>query len=177
MPIRSRTDADGRTDIQTPPASPRREDERAAASVLGPEHALARLLARRRALTVQIAVTSMSVVLAAVGTMLAVNSAPVVLGAALVVEVALLVMIPFICSRTHEVTYSLLADGDDDTLRDPRASERSAGAFVGRERERLARSLETPAARGGALEPPAPGAPHAPRRPHAPLPAGERHVR
>jgi hypothetical protein len=118
------------------------EDERAAARVLGPEHALARVLQRRRALTVQIAITSVPVVLAAVGTMRGVDSAPVVLGAGLVVEVALLACIPFVRSRTHEEAYSLLAEGEDDTLAIPVVRAESRRLRSSRERERLARSLE-----------------------------------
>jgi hypothetical protein len=118
-------------------------DERAAADILGADHALARVLARRRALSVQIAITSVPVVLAAVGTMRAVDSAPAVLGAALVVEIALLAAIPFIRSRTHEVTYELLAEGDDDTLAIPVVRNQSRRLRSWRERERLARSLET----------------------------------
>lgn len=118
-------------------------DERAAADVLGADHALARVLARRRALSVQIAITSVPVVLAAIGTMRAVDSAPIVLGAALVVEIALLAAIPFIRSRTHEVTYELLAEGDDDTLAIPVVRDESRRLRSWRERERLAGSLET----------------------------------
>jgi hypothetical protein len=118
------------------------EDERAAADVLGPDHALARLLARRRALSVQIAITSVPVVLATIGTMLAVDSAPIVLGAALVVEIGLLAAIPFVRSRTHDVTHELLADGDDDTLAIPVVRNECRRLRSWRERERLAGSLE-----------------------------------
>lgn len=136
-------------------------DERAATDVLGADHALARVLARRRALSVQIAITSVPVVLAAIGTMRAVDSAPIVLGAALVVEIALLATIPFVRSRTHEVTYELLAEGDDDTLTIPVVRNESRRLRSWRERERLAGSLEKllHASEGWSRARPAHGAP------------------
>jgi hypothetical protein len=118
------------------------EDERTATAVLGGDHTLARLLARRRTLTLQIAITSVPVVLAAIGTMRAVDSAPLVLAAAILVEVALLAAIPFVRSRTHEVTHELLAEGEDGTLAIPVVRDESRRLRSGRERERLARSLE-----------------------------------
>lgn len=118
------------------------EDERAAATVLGADHALARLLARRRALSVQIAITAVPVVLAAIGTMRAADSAPIILGAAVLVEVALFAAIPYVRARTHDVAHELLAEGDDDTLAIPVVRDECRRLRSGRERERLARSLE-----------------------------------
>jgi hypothetical protein len=118
------------------------DDERTAAAALGPEHPLARLLARRRALTRQILVTTIPLLLASVAVVLRRTDALIVLVSAGSVEIVLLAAVPFFRARTREVSQELIAAGDDtafalETVRDERRRLAS-----GRERERFAQSLE-----------------------------------
>jgi hypothetical protein len=118
------------------------EDERKAAAVLGPDHALARLLARRRALTCQILVTSITLALGLAGAALQGNEALTVLVAAGVVEVALLVAVPYFRGRTRDVTQQLIAAGEDESVAVGAVRDERRRLASRKERERFARSLE-----------------------------------
>ena len=118
------------------------EDEREAAAALGPDHALARLLARRRALTCQIAVTSITLVLGLAGVALQGSEALTVLVAAGVVEVALLIAVPYFRGRTRDVTQELIATGKDEAFAVPAVRNEGRRLASRKERERFARSLE-----------------------------------
>jgi hypothetical protein len=117
-------------------------DEAEAASVLGDDHALVHVLARRRALTVQILITSLPLAFATVGLLRGTASAPVVLGAAAVVQLGLLVALPYFRTRTREIVEELIAAGHDRSL-GLRLVEAHRRRLTSREeRERIARSLE-----------------------------------
>lgn len=117
-------------------------DEQAAAAALGNDHALARLLARRRALTCQILVTSIPLACASVGVMLHAGKASLVLAASGVVEVGLLVTVPYLRGRTRDVTQELIASGEDAALALRPVQEEGRRLASRRERERFAQSLE-----------------------------------
>jgi hypothetical protein len=117
-------------------------DEAAAASVLGEDHELVNVLARRRALTVQILVTSIPLAMAAIGLARDVHSAPVVLGAAAIVELGLLVAVPYFRGRTRDLAEELIVAGDDAARRLRVVDDEYRRLASRKERERLARSLE-----------------------------------
>jgi hypothetical protein len=118
------------------------EDERAATAVLGSEHVLSRMLARRRTLSRQILVTSLSLLLAAAGVTLGVGDAPIVLGAAAAVELALLLAALFVRLRTRDVVQELIAAGNDAAFALPVVQAEGRRLVSRREREHFARSLE-----------------------------------
>ena len=120
----------------------RRDDESAAVDILGPEHELVDVLARRRALSRQILVTSIPLGLAAIGIVLDVASAPVVLAAAAAVELALLVAVPYLRGRTREIAEELIAAGNDAARTLPTVEDEHRRLASPEERRRLARSLE-----------------------------------
>lgn len=117
-------------------------DEAEAASVLGPDHELVHVLARRRALTVQILITSLPLAFAIVGLVRGTASAPVVLGAAAVVQLGLLVAVPYFRTRTREIAEELIAAGHDAAPRLRIVDEHFQRLTSSQERERMARSLE-----------------------------------
>jgi hypothetical protein len=118
-------------------------NERAASFRLGPGHPLVRLLARRRSLAVQIAVTSIPVVLAVVGTARGVDSARIVLAVAVAVQLALLMSMPVLRRRTHDATRDLIAAGDVRALSIPVVADDRNELVSEPQRERLAASLES----------------------------------
>jgi hypothetical protein len=117
-------------------------DEAEAASVLGDDHALVHVLARRRALTVQILITSLPLAFAIVGLARGTASASVVLGAAAVVQLGLLVALPYFRTRTREIAEELIAAGDDSSLGLGIVEAEKRRLTSSKERERIARSLE-----------------------------------
>ena len=117
-------------------------DEAEAASVLGDDHELVHVLARRRALTVQIAVTTLPLAFAIVGLVRGTASAPVVLGAAAVVQLGLLTALPYFHTRTREIVEDLIAAGHDGSLRVRIVEAHRRRLTTRKERERIARSLE-----------------------------------
>jgi hypothetical protein len=117
-------------------------DEAAAADVLGADHELVRVLARRRALTVQILVTTLALALAVLGLVRGTASAPAILGAAALVQLALLVAVPYFRTRTREIAEELIASGHHRSL-GLRVVNRELRRLTSRkERERIACSLE-----------------------------------
>ena len=117
-------------------------DEAEAASVLGDDHALVHVLARRRALTVQIVITSLPLAFAIVGLVRGTASAPVVLGAAAVVQLGLLAALPYFRARTREIVEELIAAGHDRSLGLRIVEAHRRRLTSRRERERIASSLE-----------------------------------
>lgn len=117
-------------------------DEAEAASLLGPDHDLVRVLARRRALIVQILITSLPLAFAIAGLVRGTASAPVVLGAAAVVQLGLLVALPYFRTRTREIAEDLIAAGHDSSLRLRIVEAHRRRLTSSKERERIARSLE-----------------------------------
>lgn len=116
-------------------------DETKAASVLGDDHELVRVLARRRALTIQILVTALALAFAVAGLVLG-TAPPVVLGAAGVVQLGLLVAVPHFRTRTREIAEELIATGHDTSLGVRIVDSHFRRLTSSRERERIARSLE-----------------------------------
>ena len=143
-------------------------DEAAAADVLGADHELVRVLARRRALTVQILVTTLPLALAALGLVRGTASAPAILGAAALVQLALLVAVPYFRTRTREIAEELIASGHHRSLGLRVVNRELRRLTSRRERERIALLARAPAARRRAvvLDPPRP--PAAARRPRPP---------
>jgi hypothetical protein len=119
-----------------------RADEAEAAEILGPEHELVDVLAKRRALSLQILVTSVPLGLAAIGIALDVASATIVLAAAGVVELALLVAVPYFRGRTRDIAEELIAAGNEAALTLPTVEDEHRRLASPKERCRLARSLE-----------------------------------
>jgi hypothetical protein len=117
------------------------KDETAAASVLGEDHELVGVLARRRALTVQILITSIPLAFAAIGLARDVHSAPAVLGAAAVVQLGLLAAVPYFRGRTRDIAEELIAAGDATARRVRLVDDEYRRLASRKERERLARSL------------------------------------
>ncbi len=117
-------------------------DEAEAASVLGDDHELVHVLARRRALTAQILITTLPLAFAVVGLVRGTASAPAVLGAAGIVQLGLLVALPYFRTRTREVVEELIAAGHDSTLRLKIVDRHRRRLTSTEERERIARSLE-----------------------------------
>jgi hypothetical protein len=118
------------------------DDEAVAATVLGDDHELVRVLARRRALTVQILITALPLAFAAIGLVRHADSAPLVLGSAAVVELALLVAVPYFRGRTRDLAEDLIAAGNRGALRVRVVAGHYRRLASRRERERIARSLE-----------------------------------
>ncbi len=117
-------------------------DEAEAATVLGESHELVRVLARRRALTVQILITSLPLAFAVVGLAVGTASASVVLVAAAIVQLALLLAVPYLRGRTREIAGELIAAGDDASLGLRIVDSERRRLTSRKERERMARSLE-----------------------------------
>ena len=117
-------------------------DEAEAATVLGDDHELVHVLARRRALTVQILITSLPLAFAIVGLVRGTASASVVLGAAAVVQLGLLVAVPYFRTRTREIAEELIAAGHDTSLGLGIVEAQRRRLTSRKERERIARSLE-----------------------------------
>jgi hypothetical protein len=141
MPTRDHTSRPLRTLARALHLVPR-ADESAAADVLGPEHELVNVLARRRTLTVQLLVTLVPLGFAAVGIARDVASAPVVLVATAIVQAALLLAIPYFRGRTRDLAEELIASGNG-AARTLRLVEDEHRRLASRkERHRLARSLE-----------------------------------
>jgi hypothetical protein len=119
-----------------------RADESAAAAALGPEHELVGVLARRRALTVQMLVTAIPLTLAAVGIVRHAASAPLILGAAAAVQLGLLVAVPYSRQRVRDISEELIATGNG-AARGLRIVEDEHRRLASRaEQERLAQSFE-----------------------------------
>lgn len=119
-----------------------RAEEREAAAVLGREHELVGVLARRRALPAQMLVTTIPLVLATVGLALDATSAPLVLGAAIFVQLWLVVAVPYLRRRMRDIVEELIANGNGAARR-LRVVEGEYRRLATRaERERLARTLE-----------------------------------
>jgi hypothetical protein len=140
-----------------------RGDESAAASVLGPEHELVGVLARRRTLTVQILVTAIPLGLAAIGVVLDVASAPLLLASAAIVQLGLVLAVPYVRHRVRDISEELIAAGNG-RARGLRVVQEEHRRLASRaERERLARALERliedalRRPRFGRAVPPAPG--------------------
>ena len=117
-------------------------DESAAAVVLGPEHELVDVLARRRALSVQILVTSIPIGLAAIGIARHVGAAAIVLAAAAAVQLALLVAVSYLRSRTRDIAEEIIASGNDAARALSTVEHERRRLASPKERRRLARSLE-----------------------------------
>jgi hypothetical protein len=117
-------------------------DEAEAASLLGPDHDLVRVLARRRALFVQILITFLPLAFAVVGLVRGTASAPVVLGAAALVQLTLLLAVPYLRARTREIAEELIGGGHDASLRVRIVARHHRRLTSPEERERIARSLE-----------------------------------
>jgi hypothetical protein len=118
-----------------------RDDERTAATMLGREDVLVRLLARRRARVDQLGVTLLPITLGIVGILLHSESAPVVLGAAVLVALGLGFSVAFSGFEIRDRAQEVIAAGYERlplrVVRDERLRLSSH-----RERERFARSLE-----------------------------------
>ena len=112
-----------------------------AASVLGRDDALVYLLARRRVRVDQLAVTLVPIALGIVGILRHSDSAPVVLGAAVLVAVGLVFSVAFSAFEIRDRAQEVIAAGYERlplrVVRDERLRLASR-----RERERFARSLE-----------------------------------
>jgi hypothetical protein len=119
-----------------------RGDERAAARALGADHPLARTLALRHSLVVQLLTTSVPVVFALVGLTLHVRRAPIVLGAAALVGLGLCAVLYFVRQSMRERARELIAAGAEMHEVPPVQHERRRLA-TRRSREQLARSLES----------------------------------
>lgn len=119
-----------------------RDEERAAASMLGGDDRLVRLLARRRTRAEQLTVTLVPIALGLVGIALHTETAPVVLGAAALVAVALALMIVFSSIELRDRAQEIIAAGYERipvrVVRDERRRLLSR-----KRRERFARSLES----------------------------------
>jgi hypothetical protein len=118
-----------------------RDDERTAATVLGRDDALVYLLTRRRTRVDQLAVTLVPIALGIVGILRHSDSAPVVLGAAVLVAVGLVFSVAFSAFEIRDRAQEVIAAGYERlplrVVRDERLRLSSH-----RERERFARSLE-----------------------------------
>jgi hypothetical protein len=119
-----------------------RGDERAAVRALGGDHPLARTLALRSNLVVQLLVTSIPVAFALAGLVLHDRRAPIVLGASALVGLALCAALGFVRQSTRERARELIASGADMRELPPVQDERRRLASR-RSREQLARSLES----------------------------------
>jgi hypothetical protein len=117
-------------------------DEVAAAELLGPQHALVDLLARRRALTVQALVTSVPLALAAIGIALDAASAPLLLGAAALVHLGLVVVNQYLRRRARELSEELTASGNGAARSLQLVEDEYRRLASPLERHRLAGSLE-----------------------------------
>lgn len=117
-------------------------DEAAAASILGADHELVDVLARRRALTLQILITSVPLAFAIVGLVRGTASAPAVLVAAAIVQLALLVGVPYFRGRTREIAGELIAAGHEASLGLRIVDSERRRLTSPKEREHMARSLE-----------------------------------
>jgi hypothetical protein len=118
-----------------------RDEERAAASMLGRDDALVRLLARRRTRLEQLAVTLVPVALGIAGIILHSERAPVVLVAATLVGVALVLSACFSGLEIRDRAQEVIAAGYERLPLRIVSDERLRLSSL-RERERFARSLE-----------------------------------
>lgn len=121
--------------------APFAEEEKAARAVLGPEHPLSRAVSFQRTVAIQALAATIPIGLGVVGVLSGVGRASLVLGAACVVEVALLVASLGARGTTSGRAQELIAAGDDAVVLPMVARERRRLA-ARRERESLARSLE-----------------------------------
>jgi hypothetical protein len=118
-----------------------RADARAAMKVLGEDHPLARTLALRSSLLVQLLTASVPVVFALVGLTLHVHRATVVLGAAVVVVLGLCAALLLVRQSMRERAQELIAAGHERVPLQVVERERKVLASRG-ERERLANALD-----------------------------------
>lgn len=117
------------------------DEERAAESLLGRDHALARAISLQRTLAIQSLVVLVPVLLGSVGVLRHVEGAAVVLAAAGVVALALAVAAVWARRLTRDRARDLVAEGGDQTVLAAVVRERRR--LASREvRESLARSLE-----------------------------------
>jgi hypothetical protein len=120
---------------------PSADEEKRAASALGAEHPLVQSLQRERVRAFQILVTSIPVFLGIAGVLQHDLRAPVVLGAAALVELVLLAAVLAVREQTREHARQLIAAGCERLPLHVVDRERRALASS-RRRRRLARSLE-----------------------------------
>jgi hypothetical protein len=118
-----------------------RGDERAATTVLGEDHPLARTLALRSSLLVQLLTTSVPVMFALVGLTLHVHRATVVLRAAALVLLGLCAALLLVRQSMRERAHELIAAGHEQVPL--QVVERECRVLASRsERERLANALD-----------------------------------
>jgi hypothetical protein len=118
-----------------------RDDERTAASMLGREDLLVRLLARRRTRFEQLVVTLVPLILGIVGIVLHTDRAPVVLGAAALVGLGLGLSLGLSALEIRDRAQELIAAGYERIPVRAVLDERRR-LLSHRQRERFARSLE-----------------------------------
>ena len=118
-----------------------RDDERAAASMLGRDDLLVRLLARRRTRLEQLVVTLVPLALGILGVVRHADRAPFVLGAAALVALALVVAVGFSCLAIRDRAQEIIAAGYERVSVRVILEERRR-LLSRRRREQFARSLE-----------------------------------